>query len=331
MSRIRSVWLWKTLGFFFICFMLYQPSFAADEGETIRHTASPDGLVEQWDIICPNVKVPLVPYPNIKFHKGDKITIKAGGCVQTGSGRMKYVNPIGPNSDKLHFGQIMIMGVTNGLERISFYVDKPARQATMDGFLHLGYTDNRYDDNGYYNEDNGVQNQCMGEYAAYVKIKIDRVPTGPGSPAGLCVSPNLKFVSPANGMSSRCEYPTCPPLILKWAYQNLPQPQFKTVKITVTDFHTGKPQVFPNISLGKNGNGEFILNNLRPHGDTHYAVKIESEQSPTVCNVVNFNLSYSTSPGMVPMQGKTCTADDIKYNRNGCGEKSTGAMMPMTR
>jgi hypothetical protein len=334
MNSVQSFRPWQIVGFIFICVLIIlpwcPPSFADEGDEVITHTASPDGLVEEWNVICPNVKLPLVLYPNIRFHKGDKIMIQSGGCVQTGSGRKRYVNPSGPNSDRFYFGQILIPGVTPSLQRISSYINK-SYTIPQDSFLHLGYADNRYDDNGYYHPDDGTENQCRGEYAAYVKITIQRVPTGPGSPVGYCMSPNLKFVAPANGMSTRCNSPNCPPITLKWTHKNLPQPQFRTVKISVNDFHTGKTQVFTNIPLGQNGNGQFNLTNLRPSGNSHYSVKIECEQSSSVCNFVNFNLSYMYMPMHAP-GGKSCSADDIKYNRNGCGQTTTGgAMVPMVR
>ena len=335
MNCVQSFRPWQIVGFIFICVLIIlpwcPPSFAAEGDEVIEHTASPDGLVEEWRIVCPNVKVPLVAHPNIRFHKGDKIMIQSGGCVQTGSGRKRYVNPSGPNSDRFYFGQILIPGLTPSLQRISSYINK-SYTITQDSFLHLGYADNRYDDNGYYHLDDGTENQCRGEYAAYVKITIQRVPTGPGSPAGNCISPNLKFVSPANGMSTRCDARVCPPITLKWVHKNLPLPKFQTVKISVNDFHTGKTQVFTKIPLGKDGNGQFDLTNLRPSANSHYSVKIECEQSPTVCNVVNFNLSYVTkSMPMLPMGGKSCSEDDIKYKRDGCGETTTGGTVPIRR
>jgi hypothetical protein len=69
---------------------------------------------EQVDITRPVVTQGSFDYKSIIFTSGDQITIDAGGCVQTG-GRGKtwkrYVNPSGPNSDRLYFGSMEIPGV----------------------------------------------------------------------------------------------------------------------------------------------------------------------------------------------------------------------------
>jgi hypothetical protein len=49
----------------------------------------------------PNVKQHITNYTGVGFEPGDRVTISAGGCVQTGgAGKTwkRYVDPQGPNS-----------------------------------------------------------------------------------------------------------------------------------------------------------------------------------------------------------------------------------------
>ena len=68
-------------------------------------------------VVCtirePNVKAALTEYPRIPIQPGDRIRISASGCVQTGgTGKTwkRYVDPSGPNSDRLYHGLIIIKG-----------------------------------------------------------------------------------------------------------------------------------------------------------------------------------------------------------------------------
>src|SRR6266480_2853969 len=81
-------------------------SYAQGDGQ-ISHNVS--GNTETWSITQPNVKQHITQYPQIRFQPGDRISIKASGCVQTGGvGRTwkDYVNPRGPNADHLYHGLI---------------------------------------------------------------------------------------------------------------------------------------------------------------------------------------------------------------------------------
>src|SRR5580658_3643634 len=126
-----------------------------------------------WRISQPNVKQAATQYPQIKFLPGDSVSIDAAGCVQTGgSGRTwkRYVDPSGPNADRLYHGLIWIPGINNALQRIkdfsAFRVAKqipsplPANLPASSLFLHLGYEDDGYGDNGYYSHDDGTEDQC---------------------------------------------------------------------------------------------------------------------------------------------------------------------------
>src|ERR1043165_2448492 len=86
-------------------------SYAQGDGQISREVK---GNKESWRIRQPNVRQHITPYPQIRFQPGDRITIEAGGCVQTGGiGKTwkHYVNPRGPNADRLYHGLIWIPGV----------------------------------------------------------------------------------------------------------------------------------------------------------------------------------------------------------------------------
>ncbi len=87
----------------------------AQTGEKISHTVN--GNTDNWRIDEPNVKQHITEYRQIRFQPGDRITINAGGCVQTGGSGATwklYVHPSGPNADHLYHGLIWIPGVIGG-------------------------------------------------------------------------------------------------------------------------------------------------------------------------------------------------------------------------
>ena len=137
-----------------------------------------------WRIDEPNVKQRATSYQQIKFVPGDRISVDAGGCVQTGGhGRTwkRYVNPSGPNADRLYHGLIHIPGVTPKLTRLQQFGlnaghqisdPLPAGVNPAQLFLQLGYEDDGYGDNGYYAHDDGTEDQCKNVDHAFVVISI---------------------------------------------------------------------------------------------------------------------------------------------------------------
>ncbi len=139
-------------------------------------------------------------YHNVAFAPKDTVYVNADGCVQTGGSGptwKRYVNPSGGDSDRLYHGLIRIPSaklpgtdVGNSLTRIKNVVGRPLT-VTGEGVpaselvLHLGYEDDNLRDNGYYDHDDGTEDQCKGENgndggAAHVTITICRgVPCGP--------------------------------------------------------------------------------------------------------------------------------------------------------
>ena len=164
---------------------------------------------EIWRIDRPNVKRSITPYRQIIFKPGDRITIQADGCVQTGGTGdtwKRYVNPSGSNTDKYYHGKIQIPGATAGLVafiKITQPVSSPNQtwKATLSIpwnfvspdpiFLKLGYDDDDYTDNGYYSHDDGNDDQCKNTGVtnggpAWVSLTIEHG-AGPGNQS--CTAP----------------------------------------------------------------------------------------------------------------------------------------------
>src|SRR5579875_947853 len=76
----------------------------------------------------PNVTQQRTEYHSVVFEPNDVVQVLAGGCVQTGGSGLtwkRYVDPEGPNSDRLYHGLITIPGVTGpSLVRIQGVLDK---------------------------------------------------------------------------------------------------------------------------------------------------------------------------------------------------------------
>jgi hypothetical protein len=61
----------------------------------------------------PNVRERFTWYPQIRFQPGDTIKFDAGGCVNRGGSGLtwtRYVDPVGPASDRLYHGLIWLPG-----------------------------------------------------------------------------------------------------------------------------------------------------------------------------------------------------------------------------
>ena len=108
-------------------------------------------------------------YRRIQFRPGDVVTIDAGGCVATGrSGESwrRFVDPTGPDANRLFHGLIRIPGHPpgGGLVRLQTLVGHPLTIPSPlppgNSFLSLGYEDRDYRDNGYSNHNNGPDGQC---------------------------------------------------------------------------------------------------------------------------------------------------------------------------
>lgn len=141
----------------------------AQDGK-VTHTVS--GNTETWRIDEPNVKKKIIEFPEIRFLPGDQVRVGGGGCAQTGgNGKTwkRYVDPLGPNSDRLYHGMVLIPGAigelpADDLSRFARILIVKGHTYTVQGIteprkahLYLGYEDDGYDDNGYWGQDEGTR------------------------------------------------------------------------------------------------------------------------------------------------------------------------------
>ena len=178
----------KTLPILFTALFILSFNHSVFAQEKVQSTTTDNGNTIIWSITEPNVAKASEEFPQIVFMPNDKISITAGGCVQTGGhGKTwkSYVNPSGPNSENFYSGLISIPGLTPSLDRIGNYVNRTffliSSNPNQRTFLTLGYQDNNYNDNGYMNRnnDNGTEDQCEGQGNAWVTIKITHNRTAP--------------------------------------------------------------------------------------------------------------------------------------------------------
>lgn len=134
-----------------------------------------------WRIDAPNVKQRQTPYNQIRFRRGDKVTVTAGGCVQHGGPGKTwalYVDPQKQNPTPDFYGLIELPGMPTFVKLKDFLASGGTYQIPNDAFgdmfLKLGFTDFRYEDNGYWGRegDNGFANQCENQPNAWVEIRI---------------------------------------------------------------------------------------------------------------------------------------------------------------
>src|SRR5229473_7195282 len=128
----------------------------------------------------PTVTRRMTEYRDVTFAPGDVVTVSGGGCVQTGGVGdtwKRYIDPQA-NSGTLYHGEILIPGITAGLDRIQRYINTPMRVPTgidpSQLYLRLGYEDDDYGDNGYYDHDDGTGDQCRGIGPAFLSIVAER-------------------------------------------------------------------------------------------------------------------------------------------------------------
>jgi hypothetical protein len=151
------------------------------QGADIITCSEPTPGHEIWHIDYPSVDRQLTDYPAVTFNPGDVVTLNASGCVQTGGfGNdtwKRYLNPDDDDGrlDSQYYGTVQITGVTgdNTPQSLKHWVGPPFT-VVNGGHLALGYVDDGLGDNGYWNHDDGVNDQCVGQSKAGVDIIIDR-------------------------------------------------------------------------------------------------------------------------------------------------------------
>jgi PAN domain len=141
-----------------------------------------------WHIEQPEVRQPITVYRQIRIRASDVVTIDAGGCVQTGGigdTWKRYLDPLGGDGTLYH-GMIQV-GTARNVEMVPIQsvLGRRLRHGTfMPGeepacpvcpvALVLGYSDDNYSDNGYYEHDDGTHDQCRGVGPAWVTVTIEQ-------------------------------------------------------------------------------------------------------------------------------------------------------------
>jgi hypothetical protein len=149
-----------------------EPFLPAGSRYGMCHPTGSDSEVCRID--RPDVTHASETYAAITFEPGDNVQVQANGCVQTGgSGKTwkRYVDPSGPNADRLYHGLIDIPGTTSGAVRLSTLVGTP-QPVFKSGTLVLGYEDDNFGDNGYWSHDDGTGGQCKNIGPASLDITI---------------------------------------------------------------------------------------------------------------------------------------------------------------
>jgi hypothetical protein len=119
-------------------------------------------------------------YDQASITAGDTILVSAGGCVKTGGHGLtwkRYVDPQGPNSDRLHDGLIGLPGlaVMRIQDFFNEYRGRYVAPQSPGGYvdkLYLSYEDDGPSDNGYSSHDNGTGNQCLSVGNAWFNLTI---------------------------------------------------------------------------------------------------------------------------------------------------------------
>jgi hypothetical protein len=164
MKKIFSL-TWNLLGAFALLGLA-----GSGHAEQISHSTF--GNIDQWFISEPAVNLPLPSFPNgdveagkfyeqISFRPGDTLLVSAGGCVQTGGHGLtwkRYVDPQGPNSDRLYHGLIGLPGLPvmrfqdffNQYQGRYVAPEVPGSSGSALFSLYLSYEDDGPADNGYY-------------------------------------------------------------------------------------------------------------------------------------------------------------------------------------
>jgi len=170
--------------------------------DQISHPPPPAGVDAVVRIDRPNPKARSTEYASITFQPGDNVTIHAGGCVQSGGhGNTwhRYVNPSGPDADKLYHGLITIPFATGVLDRILAHWNQTVHVADNVPagariHLQLGFEDgtNDYGDNSYNDHDDGPGGQCKGGDGGPAWVELHIVHHAPPTTSSL-LSWDLEF------------------------------------------------------------------------------------------------------------------------------------------
>ncbi len=188
------------------CPARYLQKVAVSGGGTLLCEPQADGV--RWTIERPEVRRHLTVYPDIRFAAGDRVTVRAKGCVNTGTKPKmwkRYVDPYGNDTDRFYHGLIWIPGarIEHQGERLAtpvgtapvritgiaggmnaeqephpqeFVIDPPP--AGIEPALRLGYESPHYRDDGYGGTaaGNGCEKPGVGHATVVISIKSSALP-----------------------------------------------------------------------------------------------------------------------------------------------------------
>ena len=158
----------------------------APEPMTVNHTSySSDGSFDGYVIQFPDTRYPRFSVSGLPLKPGDRITVSACGCTQTGGAGKTwkdYVNPRGPNSDRLYAGTVGI-GYNSGAANVPLIRISQWMRTRPQGYvipknavgarLMIGFQDDDYSDNGYWGHDEGTDGQCVAMGAAEIVVRVE--------------------------------------------------------------------------------------------------------------------------------------------------------------
>ena len=155
----------------------YVPTTPSPQGEASVSCSDTRPGVTTCRIDKPNVKSPSTTYSQVVINGGDQVSVDAGGCVQTGGLRRtwkRYVDPKGPNSDRLYFGSVSFSSLPGSarLSKILNHIITVPGDVPTPTYLELHYMDDDYGDNGYWGHDDGTGDQCKNVGPAWVVVTI---------------------------------------------------------------------------------------------------------------------------------------------------------------
>jgi hypothetical protein len=168
-------------------------------------TETSAGNVDTWTIIDPPLSVATVSYPQIPLTGGDSVSVKAVGCGNHGGNSDTWADYFGTSGGLENvvgqsngfFPGVLEFNIPNsagdfgdpsGQGMKSWWVIGPSAVVVPGngpaGVLSLGFMDNDYHDNGYYQQYPGYYQECTGWYGFAVTVQITHNGAGSASSQG---------------------------------------------------------------------------------------------------------------------------------------------------
>lgn len=134
-----------------------------------------------WSVQDPVVNAQTWRNTAVQFRPGDVLTINAGGCVQTGGFGATWKRYLNPDPPDKYYGTVQFPGMAapRPIREMNSTTYTVPPDYSGDLSLVLGYVDDDYSDNGYYDHDDGTGDQCKNIGNAWVSGSIIRGSRGP--------------------------------------------------------------------------------------------------------------------------------------------------------